>query len=325
MQVLFRFDANADIGYGHLMRSAVLARSLRNRGHAVRILSRGIPASLKHHLDGMEYSRLAGEDDGFAFLDELARKHPIDWLVIDHYDLDARWEGLASKFVERTLVIDDLANRDHICDALLDQNLPNSLQTVYEQLTPPACKRWIGPRYLLARPGFYQPRVGTGAGLMVFLGGGDHRQKLSDLLPILTKTSGDDEVKLVITQAYGSENYWQRQLGSKGRVYKDLLETADLCRSVRGAVVRCGFIAYELSLVGTPMVVIYGTPIQKEVACALESLGYGIAMAEEDMLDIAKMRDCLDRMNGLKPVPMSSLHSSGSEQIARMMESFDDY
>jgi UDP-2,4-diacetamido-2,4,6-trideoxy-beta-L-altropyranose hydrolase len=267
---------------------------------------------------------MSGRDDGIGLLRDLSRKQPIDWLVVDHYELDARWEGLASELVRQTLVIDDLANRPHICDALLDQNVSNSLQSKYAQLTPVACKRWIGPSYLLARPGFYRPRANSGVGLLVFLGGGDHRQQLSRLLSMLAHLKMNDGIRLMITEAYGSQNFWQRRLGTAGRVDKDLHDTADLCRSVRGAVIRCGFIAYELSLLGVPMVIIHGTPIQREVARNLESMGYGIALDEKYMFDDTKMNDSLGRMSALKPVPMSSLHSSGSHRIAQMMESFND-
>jgi len=272
----------------------------------------------------MECIEASDQDDEISMLRSLARKQPVDWLVVDHYELDARWEGLASEWVERTLVIDDLANRPHVCDALLDQNISNSLQSKYTQLTPPACKRWIGPSYLLARPGFYRPRAHSGVGLLVFLGGGDHRQQLSRLLPMLANLKKNDGIRLMITEAYGSETFWQRRLGTAGRVDKDLYDAADLCRSVRGAVIRCGFIAYELSLLGVPMVIIHGTPIQREVALNLESMGYGIALDEKDMFDDTKMNAALSRMSVLKPVPMSGVYSSGSDRIAQMMESFND-
>ena len=44
----------------------------------------------------------------------------VDWLVVDHYALDARWEAELRSAAGRLLVIDDLADRRHDCDVLLD-------------------------------------------------------------------------------------------------------------------------------------------------------------------------------------------------------------
>jgi spore coat polysaccharide biosynthesis predicted glycosyltransferase SpsG len=47
----------------------------------------------------------------------------IDLLVIDHYAIDYRWESwFLGQFpdIDKIMVIDDLANREHICDYLVD-------------------------------------------------------------------------------------------------------------------------------------------------------------------------------------------------------------
>ena len=56
-----------------------------------------------------------------------ARIKNVSWLVVDHYGLDTIWEkellsGLDSKVRPKLLVIDDLADRPHQADFLLDQN-----------------------------------------------------------------------------------------------------------------------------------------------------------------------------------------------------------
>lgn len=324
MHVLFRFDAGDDVGNGHLIRSSVLARTLRQRGHRVRVLSRPVPVALQHHLDGLDQIRLPPQDPGLGPLAEVASESPLDWLVIDHYQIDARWESAAAPFARRVLVIDDLADRPHACDALLDQNVPNSLQARYDALVPPGSRRWLGLDYLLARPGFYQARQSAGAGLLVFLGGGNHRQALMRLLPVLEAACPGEKLELMLTQAYGDLQEWRAQAGPACRVHQDLQDTSDLCRSVAGAVVRCGFIAYELSLVGTPMVILHGTPVQREVAHALEAMGHGVALAEQDMFDAICLAEALGRMRELRPQVLGGLRTNGAQRIAELMENFDD-
>lgn len=55
------------------------------------------------------------------------------------------------------MVIDDLADRSHVCDLLLDQNL-GRVAGDYRGLIPPDCKLLIGSKYALLRPEFAQQR-----------------------------------------------------------------------------------------------------------------------------------------------------------------------
>ena len=80
------------------------------------------------------------------------------WLLVDHYDLDIHWESIIRKHVEKIIVVDDLANRKHDCDLLLDQNLYDQIDSRYTSLVPKNCKKLLGPKYALLRPEFYELR-----------------------------------------------------------------------------------------------------------------------------------------------------------------------
>lgn len=81
----------------------------------------------------------------------------VDWLVVDHYALDCHWEQFMRPYCERLMVIDDLADRPHDCDVLLNQNLGRTSDE-YQNLTGPECMFLMGPRYALLRPEFAQRR-----------------------------------------------------------------------------------------------------------------------------------------------------------------------
>ena len=81
----------------------------------------------------------------------------LDWLVIDHYALDYRWEQSLRPYCKRMMVIDDLADRSQVCDVLLDQNL-GRVEDDYLGLIPQDCKCLIGPKYALLRPEFAEQR-----------------------------------------------------------------------------------------------------------------------------------------------------------------------
>jgi UDP-2,4-diacetamido-2,4,6-trideoxy-beta-L-altropyranose hydrolase len=327
MSFLFRLDANAHIGNGHLVRSMMLARGLRLRGHSTHVLSHPLPSSYAALLhDHVVHEITEHGSDGLNELSVIAGELTIDWLIIDSYTIDASFETQARAFVRHIMVIDDLGNRPHDCDLLLDQNIANSLQANYTNLVPRQCRVLLGLDYLLARDSFYQNKPENRSGTVVFLGGGDRSAALLDLKDRLDKVTIPRPLHLLVTAAYRTVQIQIAGLVSPNdcKLHIDLADTATLCRSVEYAVVQCGFIAYELALLGTPMLIIYTTPIQREVALALASRGHGIAFDEADLDNSKYLRNALDRLKTLKPTPLNTILQSGTARVIKYLESLYD-
>src|SRR6266516_1519977 len=178
-RVVVRVDASTEMGMGHLMRCLSLARDLADDGANVFFLLRSHAARLTGLIEGEGHSvRLlpdpdrrpdAPAADGTAYalwlpttwqkdaeqtLEAIDRIGPVDWLIVDHYALDARWERMQRKRVPRILAIDDLADRDHDCEILLDQNLVLNMERRYQGRLPSTCQPLLGPAYALLRPEF---------------------------------------------------------------------------------------------------------------------------------------------------------------------------
>ena len=85
-----------------------------------------------------------------AYLKDLPR---IDLLVVDHYAIDGQWQQLLKPYYQQLLVIDDLANRQHICDFLLDQTFKCSPHS-YSLLIPAHTHLLLGECYILLRDEF---------------------------------------------------------------------------------------------------------------------------------------------------------------------------
>jgi UDP-2,4-diacetamido-2,4,6-trideoxy-beta-L-altropyranose hydrolase len=100
-------------------------------------------------------------------------------LVVDSYALDSKWEKYLRPHINKIMIIDDLANRVHDCDLLLDQNYYRNMDRRYEGLVPSACKMLLGTQYALLRPEFHQAkknlrkRDGKVRRILVFFGGSD--------------------------------------------------------------------------------------------------------------------------------------------------------
>ena len=211
IRILIRCDASLSIGSGHVMRCRTLARQLRLQGAEVLFLCRRQPGdlislleqefrvlALPQHtlvsctgLDGRElYGAWLGcsqHQDAVDCLTALASAgvHSADWLVCDHYGLDAIWEEQSSnalagvKGAPKLLVIDDLADRPHQADLLLDQNFfGEATEQRYRALLPPQCRQLLGPHYALLGPEYAQlhplvPKRTELRRVLVFFGGVD--------------------------------------------------------------------------------------------------------------------------------------------------------
>ena len=160
MNVLVRVDGSKALGGGHVMRQLALAGALRDSGAQVRFACRAA--------DGMASRAIAAQ--GFAVqllapgLEDVeatrqAAAGAVDWLVVDQYELGAAWERDARGFARRILVVDDLADRAHDADLLVDQNYYAGLERRYAGLVPETCERLLGPAYALLRPQFAAARA----------------------------------------------------------------------------------------------------------------------------------------------------------------------
>ena len=143
MRVSIRTDSSRLIGSGHVVRCLTLADELRARGAEVLFICRELPGNLNRLLEekGYDLCRLHAPEGNASQLNW--NKHAawlgIDWqqdaketqaclqgdvdiLIVDHYALDKDWESTLRPLVGKIMVIDDLADRQHDCDLILDQN-----------------------------------------------------------------------------------------------------------------------------------------------------------------------------------------------------------
>src|SRR5262249_52352167 len=122
--------------------------------HFPTVHAREIPA--EHVVRKDDYGQWLGVHwliDAEQTIDVLTRQsEPVSWIVLDHYSLDTEWERRIRPHARSIMVIDDLANRAHDCDVLLDQNLSLETTERYDRLVPQHCRKFIGPQYALLRP-----------------------------------------------------------------------------------------------------------------------------------------------------------------------------
>lgn len=148
--VAFRLDAGAEIGLGHLMRCLAMADRLRAAGAECHFLCHDLPVHLLPLLPPHHHHPLVTLDDAGP----LPGLRP-DWLVFDHYQIDHIVEQKLAVRCGHVLVIDDLADRPHHCQLLLDQG-PLRTAADYQSLIPTDCRLLLGTDYALLRPAYRQ-------------------------------------------------------------------------------------------------------------------------------------------------------------------------
>ena len=133
MPIAFRVDCSSKIGSGHLMRCIRLSKSLKkNEKEIYFIINKSDYLSeirkliskenLKLILINNKRNNLSYKLDAKSTI-KILKKKKIKKLIVDNYEIDSKWEKKVKKYTEKLIVIDDLANRKHYCDIIIDINL----------------------------------------------------------------------------------------------------------------------------------------------------------------------------------------------------------
>lgn len=296
MRVVFRVDGASEIGAGHTMRCLTLADLLRGQGADCHFVCRPHPGNLIGMIEGRGYAVSvlpppeANPDPeeapyaawlGAAWNIDADQTRavvgntPVDWLVVDHYGIDSRWETALRGQCDRLMVIDDLADRPHDCDVLLDQTLGRSAAE-YGGLVPSACHVLVGTEYALLRPQFAQARfLRRGrrrdhlASILVCLGGTDPHALTGAVLEGIRQSGLDVTMDVV---AGGNPPSW---ISEEGRIrwrrhvddMASLLNVADL------AVGAAGTSSWERCCLGVPTLLVVAADNQRAGAAALVDAG----------------------------------------------------
>lgn len=183
--VIFRLDSSKNIGSGHLQRCVTLANYLKTKGVGSIFICKNLEGNFNHIIAKENYplryisTDLNESDDALETLKIVEQHKNLIALVIDHYHLSLQFESIIKRAGIKIMVIDDLMNRRHECDILLDQNYKTSYESAYQDLVPSTTKKFFGPSYALLRPQFFerQPKASDKKkelkNILVFFGGSD--------------------------------------------------------------------------------------------------------------------------------------------------------
>jgi UDP-2,4-diacetamido-2,4,6-trideoxy-beta-L-altropyranose hydrolase len=311
-EIAFRVDASLEIGMGHVMRCLTLADALHERGASCSFVCRPHHGHLLEKIDQRGHRAVAlpelqertepmlnctvhahwlGADwttdaqDTQQALIALAGGQPVDWLVVDHYALDARWEEALRAQSRRIMVIDDLADRPHACDLLLDQTFGREAAD-YVPLAPEGCTLLCGSQYALLRPEFAALReysLGRRAQpvlkeLLITMGGVDKDNVTGAVLRALKSSSLPEDCR--VTVVMGQTAPWlkdvqdlSREMPRPTQVLVGVDNMAQLMADSDLAIGAAGATSWERCCLGLPSIMLVVASNQKKVAKGLEDAG----------------------------------------------------
>lgn len=303
MKIIIRADASVDIGTGHIMRCLTLAEDLRKRKAEVAFICREMSGNCIELVmnQGFPVFRLPGIDEFDAVLDaELVASLPClckkpDWLIVDHYNINAEWELRIRPTVGRIMVIDDLANRSHDCDILLDQNLFENMQWRYHNLTPSGCRQFLGPRYALLRDEFIETRRtlrardGIVHRILIFFGGSDPTNETEKALLALNQLNCQDiNVDVVVGSANPNGDKIQRICTVMTNVtfHRQVANMATLMANADLALGAGGTTTWERCFLGLPTLVVVVADNQEKPAQATDHAGLARVVGESSVVTV---------------------------------------
>lgn len=353
MQVAFRTDASLQIGTGHVMRCLTLADALLERGakstficrshhgHLLDLIQqRGHRAIALAPLDvtfnapaDPSHAKWLGTDwaNDVAQTQQSLGEQVVDWMVVDHYALDRRWEQAVRPNTRRILIIDDLADRPHDCDLLLDQNLGRQTKD-YGGLISRHTQMLIGPTYALLRAEFAQWREHSLRrraqpqlkNLLITMGGVDQANATGQVLDALTRCELPAELR--ITVVMGSTAPWLAQVQAQATTMPrptqvqvgvnnmaQLMAESDLCIGAAGST------SWERCCVGLPTIQLVLAANQKEAALALTEMSAALSINSTTNFttDLKVLFDRIDQqcMKDLSKRSASICDGRGSEAV----------
>ena len=317
LKIAVRVDSASFIGIGHVMRCLTLVNAItaehpacvyffcrdfagninqqvEAHGHQLVLMAKSnhdVTGTLAHshwlgaHIneDVHEFKRLATNVLSNTSNSTSTPQH-FDYLIVDHYGIDISWHQQARDITDKLIVIDDLADRVHDCDFIIDQTY-NCLENKYDDLVPSHCKRLLGTKYAMLRPEF-NPELEFGlspsqlcqlrveqfnSNLLVMFGGTDTDNLSQQTLVALEKQPTINRVDIIV----GSSAVHKQQLSdycalhSKFRLHIAPTNIAELMLNADIAIGAAGTTSWERCALALPSIVVIQADNQKDIAKSL--------------------------------------------------------
>lgn len=344
MHIVFRVDSSTIIGHGHVMRCLTLAQALlrafkthqqveklfivficrSNKGNInQRIIDSGfhlieLPASSQTISADNTNSWLGTsyQEDALRCIEQIKTLTDISLLVVDHYAIDHHWQSLIKPYCQKMFVIDDLANRQHVCDYLLDQTYLRNCSD-YNALIPEHSAMLLGQQYILLRDEFSALKASatrrrqvymtannsSTCNILITMGGSDP-ENLSKKALLAIKKLIQQEIEVTTNVVISSKSKHLNALkqfcqsNTWATLIVDSKNMAELMLTADIAIGACGGTAWERCALGLPCLTTINAENQQLIADNLTTKGAIINLGWHQDVTIDSMSYAIKSLQG---------------------------
>jgi UDP-2,4-diacetamido-2,4,6-trideoxy-beta-L-altropyranose hydrolase len=361
MRIVFRVDASIQMGTGHVMRCLTLADALKDQGAECYFICRehsgnliGLITQRGYHVDALPYMDISQEGKlqnhkvdlahaswlGGTQKEDLRLCIPIvealkpDWFIVDHYALDVRWEKALRPYCKKVMVIDDLADRQHDCDILIDQNYLPLYEQRYDHLVPVTTKKLLGPSFVLLRDEFSALRKkilkrtpSAEAYFLINFGGVGNYFLLSKVIEAINIFQ--QESFFIVTGKLEAHQFLELRKAisySKVKIVETTVNIANLMSQSQYAIGACGSTVWERFCLGLNSGLIEmaenQTPLLNYLTKMnlIDNLGNVNSLTTDDILKLLQNLDLTDaKYSHRKTAIMSLIDGKGTQRVVEMI------
>jgi len=319
---IFRASASPEIGGGHIIRCLSLARELRDQGWNCIFASEQETLMMMPIIREFKFLKLSKNDEK----DEASQvrkklNSSAAAVIVDHYNRGLTFEKKCRKWSKIVMAIDDIPNRLHDVDLLLDQTGGRTPHR-YKSLVPKDCKILTGPKFSLLRSSFsslgasHKRHLNRGKHrIFVAMGASDPKNLTNIVLNTIHQVSPNSSADILLS-SNAPHLSGIKKLCSGHHTYSlhtDLNDPASLISKATFAVGTAGINLWERCALGVPSVIVIAAENQRANAEYVIQNNGGIFGGALPTLDQNYLRQAISRMANEDQIVLSC--SQGAAKI----------
>jgi len=346
INIVFRVDSSLKIGSGHLIRCLTLANQLSISGAKILFICSkfdgvmidliakfGYQYKLINHSSEKNISQIDDATQTVShaqnFFNDLT-----SWIIVDHYKINIDWHRYIKKYIKKLMVIDDLADKNYHCDALLNQNYYKNIDSLYLDLIPNECKLLLGLDYVMLDPQYLtfkdkiRSRLRGNKKLLIYFGATDSQNLTTLVLEILL---GFNLKNLEMDVVLGSNNQNKKQIYKLSgihpniNIYDSLPSLAELIFYADLGIGACGSTTWERLCLNLPSFILSIADNQHEMAKSLSDFsmifygGKSVNLKHEDLKkNLYKFITSIE-INKILPYSKCIIDAKGTSRIVNFL------
>ena len=202
--ILVRADSSSKIGIGHIMRDLVLVKQYSKAN--IIFACQDLEGNINSKIVEAGYKIKILKSNSLKELDNLLKNLKIDFLIIDHYEINYDFEKqLKIQNPKLKMLSFDDTYEKHYCDILLNHNIYAD-EKKYKNKVPENCKLKCGIKYTLIRDEFISEKKrqskiqNSKFKILIAFGGSDFDNLSLKVLKVL-KEKKDIKIYVLTTKA----------------------------------------------------------------------------------------------------------------------------